>query len=32
MYNPFVVRLENKKIDLTKLNKEVVFSSIINQP
>ena len=32
MYNPFVVRLENKKIDLTKLNKEVIFSSIINQP
>ena len=33
MYNPFVVRLENKtKIDLSKLNKEVVFSSIINQP
>lgn len=32
MYNPFVVRLENKKIDLTKLNKKVIFSSIINQP
>lgn len=32
MYNPFVVRIENKSLDLTKLNKKVVFSSLINQP
>ena len=32
MYNPFVVRIENKTLDLTKLDKKVVFSSLINQP
>ena len=32
MYNPFVVRIENKNIDLTKLNSKVVMSTLINQP
>tara|TARA_B110000908_G_C10239301_1_gene445179 strand:+ start:671 stop:2035 length:1365 start_codon:yes stop_codon:yes gene_type:complete len=32
MYNPLVVRLDNNKLDLTKFNKKVVFSPIINQP
>lgn len=32
MYNPFVVKINNPKIDLDKLNSDIIFSNKINQP